>query len=370
MGHYMCKYSNRNWGFNQAVVVRLTKTLFTSVMFYAGLVWMKESNMKEIKSLWYKLVKSGVGAVFNIKLVLGEVILGLPPLAVQQKVNSVKHYLKICIIPSDTDRLRQFVEDTNNLQVPELKSAMKHYLKICIIPSDTDRLRQFVEDTNNLQVPELKSAMKEVFSFLKWKKDCLPECSTDLELKIISGKEFDNFTRLSIKACGYSKNLIKKYTEHLWQGYINNVYQIEGESRIPTVSCQSLHLPRYATRDQEVLAMSLFYKNNLMESFLYSIKRSESPLCPCGDEAQTAVHAILYCKLVPEELREEITEILGGKGSFYEDIVTFIDASRDVDFIFFNIFQANQRLFRTKIVLVKLGKPPLVDGVAADALTT
>ena len=49
-----------------------------------------------------------------------------------------------------------------------------------------------MEDTNNLQVPELKSAMKEVFSFLKWKKD--------LELKIISGKEFDNYTRLSIKA--------------------------------------------------------------------------------------------------------------------------------------------------------------------------
>ena len=248
-----------------------------------------------------------------------------------------------------------------------LVNLVKHYLKICIIPSDTDRLRQFVEDTNNLQVPELKSAIKEVFSFLKWKKDCLPECFTDLELKIISGKEFDNYTRLSIKACGYSKNLIKKYTEHLWQCYINNVYQIEGESRIPTVSCQSLHLPRYATRDQEVLAMSLFYKNNLMESFLYSIKRSESPLCPCGDEAQTAVHAILYCKLVPEELREEITEILGGKGSFYEDIVTFIDASRDADFIgcCINIFQASQRLFRTKIVLVKLGKPPLVDSVAA-----
>ena len=54
-------------------------------------------NLKEIKSLWYKLVKSGVGAVFNIKLDLGEVILGLPPLAVQQKVNTAKHYLKICI---------------------------------------------------------------------------------------------------------------------------------------------------------------------------------------------------------------------------------------------------------------------------------
>ena len=65
------------------------------------------------------------GPASRVKLDLGEVILGLPPLAVQQKVNTAKHYLKICIIPSDTDRLRQFVEDTNNLQVPELKSAMK-----------------------------------------------------------------------------------------------------------------------------------------------------------------------------------------------------------------------------------------------------
>ena len=59
---------------------------------------MKESNMKEIKSLWYKLVKSGVGAVFNIKLALGEVILGLPPLAVQQKVNSVNFLLNLEIM--------------------------------------------------------------------------------------------------------------------------------------------------------------------------------------------------------------------------------------------------------------------------------
>ena len=54
------------------------------------------------------------------------------------------------------------------------------------------------------------------------------------------------------------------------------IYQIDGESSIPTVSCQGLHLPRYATRDQEVLAMSLFYKNILMESFLYFSKYLQS----------------------------------------------------------------------------------------------
>ena len=43
-------------------------------------------------------------------------------------------------------------------------------------------------------------------------------------------------------------------------------------------------------------------------------------------------------------------EILGGKGSFYEDIVTFVDASRDIEFIrrCINIFQASYRQFRTR----------------------
>ena len=249
----ICKYSNRNWGFNQKVIVRLTKTLFLSVMFYAGLVWMKDSNMKAIKQLWYKLVKSGVGAVFNIKLALGEVILGLPPLEVLQKVYSVKHYLKIGIFPSDTDRLRLLISDTDTLMVPELRAAMK-----------------------------------EVYLFLKWKLTRIPEAFTVNEKMIIEGKEYDQFSTLSVKACSYSKGLMRIYSEFMWQGYINNIYQIEGECRIPTVSCQSLHIPVYTTRDQEVLFMSLFYKNNLMESFLYSIKRADLVL---------SVYAVLKHKL-------------------------------------------------------------------------
>ena len=86
---------------------------------------MKDSNMKAIKQLWYKLVKSGVGAVFNIKLALREVILGMPPLEVLQKVYSVKHYLKIGIFQSDTDRLRLLISDADTLMVPELRAAMK-----------------------------------------------------------------------------------------------------------------------------------------------------------------------------------------------------------------------------------------------------
>ena len=154
--------------------------------------------------------------------------------------------------------------------------------------------------------------MKEVYLFLKWKLTRIPEAFTLNEKMIIEGKEYDQLSALSIKACSYSKGIIRIYSEFMRQGYINNIYQMEGECRIPTVSCQSLHVPVYTTRDQEVLFMSLFYKNNLIEAFLYSIKRADSPLCLCGVEAQTAVHALLRCSLVLNINKAELYESLGG----------------------------------------------------------
>ena len=49
----ICKYSNRNWGFNQKVIVRLIKTIFLSKLFYAGHVWMNTHNLYDIEKLWY-----------------------------------------------------------------------------------------------------------------------------------------------------------------------------------------------------------------------------------------------------------------------------------------------------------------------------
>ena len=207
-------------------------------------------------------------------------------------------------------------------------------------------------------VPKLRAAMKEVYLFLKWKLTrIIPEAFT-LNEKMIIGKEYDQFSALSVKACSYSKGLMRIYSEFMWQGYINNIYQIEGECRIPTISCQSLHIPVYTTRDQEVLFMSLFYKNNLMESFLYSIKRAASPLCLCGVEAQTAVHALLHCSLVSNIQKAELYESLGGVGCFSEDIVTFLDASRDEVFVdaCIKVFKNGPKQFRTKIILEKRSK--------------
>ena len=59
---------------------------------------MDESEEHEsINSLYYRTLKSTVGAVFNVRHIISEVILGLPPFNVQNKVNQVKHHLKIII---------------------------------------------------------------------------------------------------------------------------------------------------------------------------------------------------------------------------------------------------------------------------------
>ena len=46
-----CKYSNRNWGFNQKVLIKIIKAIFFSSLFYAGMIWMKDKNMREIEKL-------------------------------------------------------------------------------------------------------------------------------------------------------------------------------------------------------------------------------------------------------------------------------------------------------------------------------
>ena len=51
--------------------------------------------MASINSLWYKIAKSAVGAVYNVQNALLEVILGTPPLQITKRIITTKHYLKV-----------------------------------------------------------------------------------------------------------------------------------------------------------------------------------------------------------------------------------------------------------------------------------
>ena len=200
-------YCNRNWGFTQKVLVQLIRTLFVSCLMYGSHIWMTQQNMKDINSLYYKLLKTTVGAVFNIKRSTAEIILGLPPLAIQNKINMIKHYLKIIINDIPDDPLRKSIQ---------LAAAQNPH-------------------------PDLQISLRAVYKFLKWKIQSHPGDFNTTDIEIINQNNFTKFNILSKKCGKYTKTLITQYTELLWQESIRNEFQLEGRNIIPIPSCKPLH---------------------------------------------------------------------------------------------------------------------------------
>ena len=317
----ICQYCNIHWGFNQRVMTQLITTFFVSSLQYAGHIWINKRNMDEINQIWYKLIKSAVGAVFNIKLSIGEVIIGVPPIAIQTSINEIKHYLKL--------KFKEMPED-----------SLKEYVKSCI-------------EGNTTQPAALRSAMKEVFRFLAWKVTEYPADFTDEDLNIISNQERNHYFNLSPKACMYTKNCINKYTERIWYNKIRNQFLMEGESHIPRPSCTRLPIPINTLRKEEVLLMSTMYPQNLMNSFVYRHTYSaESPLCPrCLIKEQTPYHVICECNNHREEIQLLISEILGEEEGQHQDSTTLLNCSRSKEFILTSLKVLSEGEFRQNIEL-------------------
>ena len=97
----------------------------------------------------------------------------------------------------------------------------------------------------------------------------------------------------------------------------------------------------FSSRETEVLVMSLFYKNNLLNSFLFTLDRLKwpSPYCSCDHEEQTAIHILTSCSHVDEDLRDQASYLLsvGNEVSSLEDLGTphlaILNCSRDPKFI-------------------------------------
>ena len=300
------RYTNRNWGLNQRVLVCLAKTIMFSTLFYGSLVWQTNANLMQLNKLWYKVAKSAIGAVFNVQQTIAEVILGVPPLSVTGRILSVKHYLKALCTSSD-DVHRNFLLD-------EVKSGN----------------------------PTILSQMKDVMRFIKWKQASNPRniLSSDLPL-LNDGMSIEELFELSKKTCHYSKRLIDGFTEFIWQENLQHQLQLEGWPHIPKVSLAPLPLPHGTNREMEVLVMSLFYKNNLLNSFLFRFDRTrwESPLCLCGEEEQTALHLLTSCAFTEDDTRNEANHLLSlGNGVQIDELdcfglVSVLNCSRDPSFI-------------------------------------
>ena len=299
----ICNYTNIHWGFNQKVITRIAQTYFLTSLHYAGTVWMTDKNMKEIEKLWYKIIKSAIGATFNLRKSLAEVILGLPPLAIQNEINKIKFYLKLNIKPGKEDRVRHFIHQC------------------------------YVDPSQNLH-SELKSSIKEVFKFLTWKLTNHPNDFNDYDKNTIVLKLHENFINLSTKSCSYTKCMIQKYTEMIWEKRITNEYSLDGFHHAPKPSCDRIPIPNNATRKNEVLLMSLFYPNNLFNSNVYRHTYViESPLCAkCRKVEETPYHIIMECsEKSGEAYNILLTEI--NENEINEDTITLLKASRNQKFL-------------------------------------
>ena len=251
----------------------LVKALFLSKVSYGSHIWMTKDNTKEINQLWYHILKSITGAVLNINQSIAEVILGVPPIIIQTKSNCLKHFLKINHQQIQNDRYKQFLALTYD---DATKSPSRIY-----------------------------QIYKDLFKFLDWKRKLYPVQFNLEDQNIISSKNYSSFPHLSDRACSYTKVMMRSYTDTvLWQSAIRNQFQIDGYASAPAPTSDNLPVPQNTPRKVEVLLMSLFYKNNLLNQSLWNLSKVPSPLCSaCSQQEETADHILFKCSAVDESLR-------------------------------------------------------------------
>ena len=292
----LCKYTNRNWGFKQSVIVRLVEVIIATSIQYAGIVWINNSSIRKIEQVWYKMLKSSLGAVFNVKLETAEAILGVLPIHISNRLNSIKHFLKLNI---------------NNEEISH-SDPLKEFL--------SSHLRQ-----NNYSLTTKR--VKEVFQFLSWKIKNHPKGFTSQDTHIIDTWDLQRFTNLSPKCCSYSKVIMKTYAELMWQSTINSQFQAEGFSKAPIVSTVKLKFCLNTSRKFETLMLSMFYPNNLLNAFLhrYNPQKFNTPLCNCSNEEQNAYHILFNCHLVDKYYRTELQQWLLTQPEHHSSLLTYID---------------------------------------------
>ena len=319
----ICKYSNNQWGFNQRVIVQIARTLFLTIMHYAGLVWMSNKNMAEIDSLWYKIIKSATGAVFNVRKSIAECITGIPPISLQNNINKVKHYLKLNINPAPEDQVRELIQ-------------------VCY------------DNQQRKAIPtELSSSLKETFRFLRWKVEKYPSNFTENDKFIVDNNILKDFVRLSTKSCSYTKNQINKYTEKIWSTYLRNEFNLDGLQHVPKPSCSGLPIPNNTKREEEVVFMSLLYPNNLFNSFIYQhTYLIESPLCRrCHQLEETPYHIILQCSERSAEARMFLGQVISEEELQMEDTITLLNGSRHPPFVKICLQILQQETYRVTVNL-------------------
>ena len=322
----ICNYTHRHWGFNTQVMIQLIKTLFHSSLFYAGFIWINSKSIEEINKLYYHILKVTIGSVFNIWTSLAEMILGIPPIHILNQTNLTKHYLKIIINGTPGDKLKQFI---------------------------IDELHKYGEDS------VMHQPLKQVMKFLLWKSKVYPTTISEEDKQKIESLNVQEYIHLNTNSCKYTQTMMNCYVEHLWQSSIRNEFQFQGHSILPTPKVKPILIERGVPRDTEVLILSLFYENNLLNQFLnrYNPVVYPTPLCHCGIEEQTSHHLIFRCGLVNDELKSQayahFQKAVGTEMAPINSNITILNASRNASFMksVSAIIRSIKNTLRTEIIL-------------------
>ena len=199
---------------------------------------------------------------------------------------------------------------------------------------------RFIMDECRSSNIAVTNIIKEVYKFLAWKLELKPESFTESDKLIVMGRQFDAFDILSNTSCYYTKDLVNEYTEFLWQTSLQNRLQQMGERRAPIVTTKPIPIQLGINRQTEVLLLSLFYKQNLLNAFLYLSQRSKcpSPLCTCQEEEQTAYHILVSCSLVDSGIRRVMDNLIkshndSGGEEVAADYISLLNCARDKLFL-------------------------------------
>ena len=151
---------------------------------------------------------------------------------------------------------------------------------------------------------------------------------------------------------------MKTYTENVWQIYVSSQYQLEGYLSHPDVSCEKLKIPTSVPREIETLFMSVFYQNNLMNTFLYKHNKYkfDTPKCSCNmDEDQDALHILTACRNIDKTKHQNMIQTLNELDtcSNTEDHIMLLNCSRNPEFIkrCLAIMAEGAKFLRTEIEL-------------------
>lgn len=194
--------------------------------------------------------------------------------------------------------------------------------------------------TTNVIPVYLRDALNNVRVFLKYKLENNMFDSTLIDNStrdLIHYRSLSSLFEINPLVFNTKTSEIKSFELHLWQNSINNVSLNEGYHCIPIASTSSIPFPLNINREDEVLIMSMFYKNNLTNSFLYEFNPNmfSSPLCTYGcQHIETPLHIITACLHNPYCV--DLMNIVQSINVGYEDLnshLNLINASRIKQFI-------------------------------------